>query len=300
MKCFYHNDADGRCAASVVAQYEFAKSNFSADAVPDKRDYFEVDYTKPLPDVVSKNEKVYIVDYSFKGNTLDQLQNILNKTSNVIWCDHHTSSINLLKSKTYLNYIPGIRQDGISGAALIYMHLHNVDFNSCPEYIKLVSDYDCWIYKYGDRTNYFKLGLESNDFDALDDVWLELNHEDNGCTETMSHPYLNSLIEKGKIIKEHIDKDNNYYLSHYGYESELSGYKCYVVNKKSNSWIFGNKINEYPFVVVYVFDGEQYVYSLFSTNPNIDCSKIAESLGGGGHKGAAGFVSDRLMVKKAS
>jgi nanoRNase/pAp phosphatase (c-di-AMP/oligoRNAs hydrolase) len=173
------------------------------------------------------------------------------------------------------------------------MYLYNINFEKCPEYIRLVSDYDCWIYKYGDRTNYFKLGLESNDFDALDIVWEKLDND----TDNSKHPFLESIIEQGKSIKNFIDKDNEYYLSHFGYETELAGYKCYAVNKKSNSWIFGNKINEYPFVVVYVFDGKQYTYSLFSANKDIDCSKIAESLGGGGHKGAAGFVSDKLLVK---
>ena len=294
MKCFYHNDADGRCAASVVADYEFKTNKVE----PNKSNYFEVDYTKPLPDVVSENEKVYIVDYSFKDNTVNQLENILSKTKNVIWCDHHTSSFNLLEHRTDLKNIDGIVSDDASGAALIYMYLYNQPFDKCPEYIKLVSDYDTWTYNFGDTTTYFKLGLESNDFDALDHVWARLNFEYNNFDTPQNCSYLRLIIEQGKSIKNYIDKDNEYYLSHFGYETELAGYKCYAVNKKSNSWIFGNKINEYPFVVVYVFDGSQYTYSLFSTNKNIDCSKIAESLGGGGHKGAAGFVSDKLLVKK--
>jgi oligoribonuclease NrnB/cAMP/cGMP phosphodiesterase (DHH superfamily) len=35
MKCFYHNDLDGRCAGSIVAKYE---NNYN------KEDFFEVDY----------------------------------------------------------------------------------------------------------------------------------------------------------------------------------------------------------------------------------------------------------------
>jgi len=49
--------------------------------------------------------------------------------------------------------------------------------------------------------------------------------------------------------------------------------------------------------MVWVFDGKKYSYSIFSSNPNIDCSKIAESYGGGGHKGAAGFSSDELLFR---
>ena len=33
---------------------------------------------------------------------------------------------------------------------------------------------------------------------------------------------------------------------------------------------------------------------LYSTKPGVDCGAIAKSLGGGGHKGAAGFLCDEL------
>lgn len=40
------------------------------------------------------------------------------------------------------------------------------------------------------------------------------------------------------------------------------------------------------------------IEAIYSSNKEIDCSKIAESFGGGGHKGAAGFSSDELLFKK--
>ena len=33
--------------------------------------------------------------------------------------------------------------------------------------------------------------------------------------------------------------DNVQYLKSNGYETEIEGLKCLVVNKKSNSWVFG-------------------------------------------------------------
>jgi len=291
MKCFYHNDMDGICAASVVLNYE-EKHGYAFS----KKDFFEVDYTKPLPDVVSNNEKVYIVDYSFTEPTLDQFQNILNRTTNIVWCDHHISSLKLIKKYKNLHNIKGLIQDKISGAALTYMFLYNVSFEECPMYIKLVSDYDCWIYKYGDMTTYFKLGIESLNMTPSNPIWDRLLSEDKfGHTNI-----LDDIIHDGNIIKKYIDSDNEYYLSNFGYESELAGYKCYVINKKSNSWIFGDKINQYPFVVVYVFDGTQYTYSLFSTDKTVDCSKVAESFGGGGHFSAAGFTSKKLLLKECN
>ena len=133
-------------------------------------------------------------------------------------------------------------------------------------------------------------------YDALDDVWKALHESfvDDVCLSISE----GTIIENGKLVKQYIDNDNLYYREHFAYESEIEGHKCLVVNKKSNSWIFGEKYNDYPLVMVWVFNGTKFTYSIFSSNPNIDCSKIAEKFGGGGHKGAAGFSSDELLFKK--
>jgi len=283
MKCIYHCDLDGRCAGSIVAQYE---NNYN------KEDFFEVDYVMKLPlDKIDKDEKVYFVDYSFKKDTIWQLEEILKKTSDVIWIDHHSSSVNLIKEMPWLDKIKGIRQEGISGAGLTYIWLYNCDYEDLPYYIALVSDYDCWQYHYDPDTTNFKLGIETKYYDALDIIWVDL------FSTIRISTVVNNIIEIGKIIKRYVDMDNIQYRNSYAYETEIAGYKCLVVNKKSNSWIFGEKYNDYPLVMVWVFDGKKYVYSIFSSNPEVDCSKIAESYGGGGHRGAAGFSSDELLFR---
>ena len=284
MKCFHHNDMDGRSAGAIVALYEL---NYNQD------DFIEVDYIQPLPlHLINEGERVYFVDYSFKESTVWQLDEVLKKTSDVIWCDHHTSSIKLLKKRPDLKSVKGIVKDKISGAGLIYMYLYNKEgIDDCPKAIQLVSDYDCWIYKLGEETTHFKLGVDSVDNSALSNQWVEL-------IENFNNEPLEHITSKGTIIKSYIDTDNEQYLSQYGYESELDGIPCYVVNRKSNSWIFGDKINQYPFVSVFAFNGSKFSYSLFSIDENFDCSKLAEKYGGGGHKGAAGFFSDELLFKK--
>lgn len=292
MKCFYHNDLDGRCAGAIVAQYT---GNYNPE------NYFEVDYVMELPiDKVSDGELVFFVDYSFKENTIHVLDNLISRNCDVVWIDHHTSSINLQEQHKELKLINGIRQEGISGAGLTYMYCHNKSFDEIPYYVKLVSDYDCWQYKYEPDTTYFKLGIETEPYDALDKVWTKLADQDylyrlcGGFIEKVPM----SQTKTGKIIKQYIDQNNKYYREHFAYETEIEGLKCLVVNKKTNSWVFGEKYNDYPIVMVWAFNGEKYTYSIFSSNPNVDCSKIAEKYGGGGHKGAAGFSSDELLFKK--
>lgn len=278
MKCFYHYDLDGRCAGALVAHYT---GNYNSN------DYFEVDYDTPIPvDIIKDGETVYFVDYSFTEKTKSILLE-LNSRCNLIWIDHHISSINLIKEDNTQSIagIKGIRAIGESGALLTNRYFSDTIY----EFSELVSDYDCWIYKYGNVTTHFKLGIESYEHNALDTVWIDLFDNND---------LLQSIIEKGAVIKDYIDKDNKLYLDNYSYESTLNGIKCLVVNKKSNSWIFGDKINDYPIVVIWVFNGKNYRYSLFSNKEDIDCSQIAELFGGGGHKSAAGFSLDRLILTK--
>lgn len=285
MKCFYHCDLDGKCAGSIVAKYE---NNY------DPSNYFMVDYTQKIPlDIISKNEKVYFVDYSFTENTKNILYELLNKKCDIVWIDHHTSSINLVKNNKDLKNINGIRLEGISGAALTYMYLYNKEFNEIPYYIKLVSDYDCWKFNFEPDTTIFKLGIDAENHDALDKIWNIFE-----CQKDLNNEKLKNIIDNGTIIKKYIDIDNIIYRDSYGYESDIDGYKCFVVNKKTNSWVFGDFYEKYPLVVVWVFDGEKYRYSLYSNKYNVDCSKIAENYGGGGHKGAAGFTSYELLLRK--
>lgn len=286
MKCIYHNDMDGRCAGFLVAKFTGNKN---------PEDYMECDYNHFPIDCISKEEVVYIVDYSFTESTIEFLGQLIHvRKCKVIWIDHHTSSIELSSNPSYrwIKDIDGIRDDRLSGAGLVYSYFMNggvINVKHLPTVVQLVDDYDRWVYRLGDNTIYFKLGLETVDFDALDPIWDELYESDEKC---------DSIIATGAIIKQFIDKDNAVYLSSFGYESEIAGIPCLVVNRCTNSWIFGDKINSYSIVVVWVFDGIQYRYSIYSSDESIDCSKIAESYGGGGHKGAAGFRSDKLLFSK--
>jgi len=285
MKCFYHNDLDGRCAGSIVAQY---KKNYNKD------DFFEVDYVMELPiDTIKNGEEVWFVDYSFNSNTRDILANLIARGCHIIWIDHHTSSINLEKDYLWCKDIEGIRQDGISGAALTYMYCYDKEFDNIPYYVKLVSDYDCWKYNYEPDTTHFKIGMETVNFDALDEVWINLLEDEDG-------EYIKLVNNVGSTIKGFIDNDNIYYREHFAYESEIAGHKCLVVNKKTNSWVFGEKYSEYPLVMVWVFDGSKFTYSIFSSNKEIDCSKIAESYGGGGHKELQDLVVRSCYLRKCN
>lgn len=281
MKCFYHNDLDGHCAGALVRMYmDDDNEHYTSD------DFIESDYRSLKIDGVEPGEEVIFVDYSFTETTEHYLRKLIDMSCDIIWIDHHISSINLCKENPDFDALEGIRSEKYSGAALTYMYLYNVDYEMIPEYVKLVSDYDTWKL---DRPEpaLFKLGMDAQDNDVDSNIWDQLSN--------LSYVQ-DDIIEDGKIIKRYLDLDLKSYRESYGFEATTQdGDIVYVVNRKSNSWIFGELIDKYVAVVSYVFDGTQYVYSVFSSDPNFDCSEFAETYGGGGHKGAAGFTSKHLV-----
>ena len=288
MKCFHHDDLDGKSAGAVVAYFE---KNY------DQNDFFKVDYVmdlSPMLEKIQEGERVYFVDYSFTEPTKWVLEKLQEKNCEVIWIDHHSSSINLEKEHPELQKIKGSRSNDYSGVALVYMYFKNCNFDECPQFIQLVSDYDNWVVDFEPYTTFFKLGLDSCNNESLSELWLTFFEE----YKLYEDSFLISLIENGRVIKQYINEDNKNYRNNFSYVSEIRGNKCLVVNRKSNSWIFGDQYSNFPLVMVWTFNGEKYSYSIFSSNPNIDCSKIAESYGGGGHAGAAGFALDNMPFKK--
>lgn len=288
MKIFHHNDMDGRGAAAVVSRFRNCLY---------EEDLFEVDYVERLPlEKVKEGEEVWFVDYSFKENTKYVLDELLKKGCGITWIDHHLSSLEFLTKNPQYESIKGLRIDQISGAALCYMYCYNKEYQDIPYYLKLISDYDCWKFKYEPDTKWFKLGLEATSDSPLDLIWDHLENID----------VLENILKKGEIIQKHKIQEDNYYRNNFWYETTLSGFKnpalngikAAVINKRSNSEIFGSLYEEYPLVITWVFNGKEFIYSFFSKKGGANCKEIAEELGGGGHIGAAGCHLNYLKFIK--
>ena len=70
-------------------------------------------------------------------------------------------------------------------------------------------------------------------------------------------------------------------------------------HKKESIYIFINKwINLIKIIKLWIT--KKYHYSMYSHDNVYDCGKYAESKGGGGHRGAAGFTSTELLFRKVN
>jgi len=271
MKCFYHIDMDGKCAAAIVyREYKDIK------CIP-------INYNINFPfDIIEKDEEIIIVDYSLQKE--NEFKKLLDITKNVIWIDHHKTAI---EKHNECTNIRGIRSIEKSGCELTWDFFH--PDNETPKIVQLLGDYDTWSFKF-EETKFVQEGIQlypNNPESYLWNYWFINQHED-----------INHLIENGKVAL--LSKINYYkqYVSNWSYYTEFEGYKCIVCNiGLGSSKVFDSIEKNYDIMIVFIFDGNLFTISLY-TEKNIDVSLIAKKYKGGGHYKAAGFQCKELPFKR--
>lgn len=298
MKCFYHGDADGKCAAFWVHLSAGIDDKYNS---VDNISFIEINYNKKFPmETIRPNEQIYIVDYSIQP---DEMRQLLSITQNVTWIDHHKTAIEKYADFEY--DIKGVRYDGVAGCMLVYCYLHHMTgrgqgeikpfdlsmAKDAPMFTKLIADWDVWKFDYGDDTRYFQVAFNAYDFSPDSDEWNKFFNFKNDVWEM-------NLIEQGKTMTQYRDSWAKNYINKLGFETIFEGHKCFTANiGYSNSEYFKSlPEGKYEIIMPFVFDGENHMVSMYSKT--VDVSEIAKKHGGGGHKGAAGFTCKELPFRK--
>lgn len=292
MVILHHNDNDGRCAAFIVYM--------GAKATPTEVEFYEMDYGRGVPfHLIKKNEVVYIVDFSIEVSEMEELLKI---TKNVVWIDHHISAIEKYNGyNKEIRGIRGIREVGKAGCELTWEWFFKGEV-ALPLAFELIAKND--VYRFKDdkdkeRVMQFKAGLSMEE--GMENIkgsigkWYRLFDTNNVI----------KLLEKGKELLEYRRKMHEQLCTECGFVGELSGCRVFAVNKPfmSSDDFVGVDVKEYDMLVSFYWDGEKWKYGLREGNGTVDCSKIADGFmyngrTGGGHKGAAGFISERMEIKR--
>lgn len=270
MICYFHSDLDGRCAAAIVLR-KYPKCKFR-----------EIDY-KDNPnfvDEVSKDELVFIVDFSFSPRIMRYLMAL---TENIVWIDHHETA----KGYKYRIELDGKRDFSQeckkSGCELTWEYLYpNEDM---PEAVFRIGDYDCWRFNGGEQTNLFQQGMRACVNHPGAPMWKEL----------LNNRGVDSIINDGITITRYRDQFCKNYRDSYGWHLVWEGYKCYAMNLYMvGSQGFGDMFDEsdVDILISFVYQEGKWQVSMYSKD--IHVGELAQKYGGGGHKGAAGFVCMEL------
>lgn len=300
MKIYHHNDLDGYCSGFWV-QLNVGINPDSKGCINFK--ISDINYNQKFPIwEIEKDEQVWIVDFSIEPLEMFELLKI---TKNVTWIDHHKTSIE--KYKDFPHEIRGIRKDGEAGCVLTFKYIHwwtargegqirlnDEDLNNpVPEFTKLIGDRDIWKFEFGDRTKFFYLGCQLYDWENFNSPFWNMPfvYEKEG---------VNKIIKEGEVAEKYQINFSKKYLKSLSFKTELEGYNCIAMNMGlCSSEYFLDNDKKYDILIPFVFDGNKWTVSLYTIKKDIDVSEIAKKYGGGGHKGAAGFVCNILPFTKS-
>ena len=286
MLVIHHNDADGRCSAAIVLKWWSRR--FPGQGILFK----EVGYKDELnfPAIVEKNEKVVIVDFSFKPEKMAELFAV---TDDVTWIDHHETAA----TYDYGRPIPGLRDfvdKGHAACELTWKHFFQKE--PFPRAVLLIADYDAWRLEHEPECLQFYEGLKLEDQRPTSALWTDLLQPWGDVKASLR---CKMLVQQGKTAIQYRDNYCAGIRKAFGYETAIAGHRAYAMNLyQFGSSAFGDRMSEYPVCIAYVHDGKRFTVSLYSVT--VDVGEICRSLGGGGHKGAAGFVAESLPFVPAS
>lgn len=269
---FHHNDADGRCAAAIMAIY-CRNHGYNCEFIEmDYKDCVPIERIKPL-------DFVAVVDFSFKPEIMAEVRKI---ATHVMWCDHHVTA----KDYGY-DDVDGFRDfsdKGLSGCECTWKACFPII--PIPRFCELLGDYDAWRLKFQPECFEYYEGLKLLNTDPSENYSLWDALYDGSAS-------VNQIIESGKTAIQYRDNYCSEIAKAFGYETEIDGLKAYAMNAyRFGSKQFGERFRQYPVCLAYIHDGKKFTVSLYSES--VDVSAIAKLYGGGGHKGAAGFVSEKL------
>lgn len=268
---------DGKCSGAIVYK-AFKEKRHELFEFEDSCELFRIDYKDDFPfDKIIEDETIAIVDFSLQKP--GEFENLLERTNNIIWIDHHKSAIEKF------GHLPliGARRDGIAGCELTWDFFY--PDKEVPQVVQLLGDYDIWAFKFGENTNKLQTGIRlynTKPDSEMWDKWLDPTYD----------PV--EELEKGEIA---LNYRNSYYaglIKSWSFFTEFEGYKVIACNAGSvSSQLFDSVEEDCDLMMPFCFDGRQWKVSIY-TKKDIDCSELAKKYGGGGHKQAAGFQCKEL------
>lgn len=307
--CIYHKvDLDGWMSAAIVKHWfinKYSKDYYilNEDGSIDKTapgissnllNFLGYNYGQPIPDL-SGYDQVIMCDISFPKEEMIKLA--LKFGLNFIWNDHHYSAINDFKcSDVEGGYYPNGNRDTKYAACELTWNYFFPD-ETMPEIVRLLGRYDCFGHKgtIEEQTVLeFQYGARQY-ISNYEEAFTELLYSLQNYPIASEIP----ILESGKAIYKYLCQEakqiykNGFSVSLPNITIPEEEYVFICINKERfNPINFGIDYHKdgYDGSACFHYANRKWNFSIYNDNGLVDCSTIAKFYGGGGHKGASGFI----------
>jgi nanoRNase/pAp phosphatase (c-di-AMP/oligoRNAs hydrolase) len=228
------------------------------------------------------------LDFSFPP---EKFKLLLEQSQAIIWIDHHKT---ILDHPYNTPQIAGIRSTEKAACELTWQYFMSIA--DLPEAVALIGDRDAWKWQFTGTAS-FNEGIKIWEHDRPDaPIWTHLLKPASQM-DALDQKILEEIINDGTKFLQYRKCICQDYMKKYGFETKLDGYHAFAQGLNMfGSEAFGDAIDHYDLCISFEYTGNQWTVSLYSKF--IDVSQIAKKYGGGGHKGAAGFVCKHLPFQQ--
>lgn len=291
----YHANCIDGSVGALCAYYDFPKAYFHA-ATHNKED--------DILDNV-KDKDVYFIDFCYKE---DKTRAICELAKSVVFLDHHQTSLpyiekivneyssnkltledvgrTSMKEAVSLDKCKSFCSMDKSGAMLAYEYFSKARYSINVEVVEMVQDRDLWKWEYPET-------------EAVTSFLYTLPQFDPTVTQTFLdwHCYAGYSIAELKDLGQPIVKARQKNIEDgckRAFKARMFDKEIYIANATDCfSEIAGELALKGEFGATFHINSQgKYVYSLRVANGDLDISVLAETVGGGGHKKAAGCTSE--------
>jgi uncharacterized protein len=290
-RVFYHQgDLDGWTSAAI---YALARRNVELRPI----EYGDTQSLELfLENDIDETDVVVMLD--FCPNDPTTVQQIMEKAAVFYWIDHHKTSRQMYEDNNFKlihtppgQFITDSNDHPMAACELTYMFVHNVDYHKVPYHIRLLGRYDIWEHK-DPSVIPFQYAMQAWLGDPVKNFqqWKKLVSPSESDRKLFQR-----LIDSGKYIRLYEEKRNNRIAEDICFELEFDGYNALAANVPHvSSSFFSNLYDPRKYDLVIAFGYISHYWKVSLRSQTIDCSELAKRYGGGGHKGAAGFICDTL------
>ncbi len=280
----YHEaDLDGQVSGYLAFKYAFDVLGYK-DTVLYPFDYGK-DQAELMKEIAEREARIVIMtDFSLDPVNM---RTLYETAYEFIWIDHHKSAIEENK-KSYL----GVREVGFAACELAWNYFFGLNANGdeqvTPKVVRHVGRYDVWDHsdpitlplQYGLRI----LSIDITDFSKRRLLEHLISADDNAS--------IDALAQDGGIAIAYDAVQAAEVANSIGFTAEYDRYKFVCLNNGQRGSMQFVEIYNPKFhdaMVAFRFNGRMWNFSVY-TEGKFDCAAFAQTFGGGGHKGAAGFT----------